>query len=242
MKVAVLADIHANLPALKAVLADMSIQFCNRIYHAGDLIAIGPYPAEVVDLARNNGMICVQGNHDQLITTGIPPEPTANMADGEFMHQHWTHSRLNLERRNFIRGFPIKVEEVIEGIKLTIVHFALSAAGNTFMRLDPRAGIEGILDAFSNTPGELVCFGHIHTRPINQQFNGRHFLNPGVVGVNNDGTAEYAVIEIIGGSFRIELRKVKYDRELLLRRYDELEIPARDFIRKTFFGILDRNQ
>ena len=67
MRIAMLADSHANLPALTAVLEDIHRRGCERIYHAGDLIAIGPYPAEVVDLAMANGMRCVLGNHDELL-------------------------------------------------------------------------------------------------------------------------------------------------------------------------------
>jgi hypothetical protein len=75
MRIAILANVHANLPALTAVLADARQRGCERVYHAGDLIAAGPYPAEVVDLARANGMICVQGNHEAWVTTGLPPDP-----------------------------------------------------------------------------------------------------------------------------------------------------------------------
>jgi predicted phosphodiesterase len=56
VRIAVLADVHANLPALVAALADARQRGCKRIYHAGDLIAIGPYPSEVVDLARAIGL------------------------------------------------------------------------------------------------------------------------------------------------------------------------------------------
>ena len=58
MKIAILADVHANLPALRAALADAEQQGCERLYHAGDLIAIGPYPAEVIDLARLRAVRC----------------------------------------------------------------------------------------------------------------------------------------------------------------------------------------
>ena len=70
-RIALLTDIHANLPALMAVLEDVQRRGCERIYHAGDLIAIGPYPEEVVDLAMANGMRCVLGNHDELVLKGI---------------------------------------------------------------------------------------------------------------------------------------------------------------------------
>ena len=51
------------------------------------------------------------------------------MDDDELRHQHWTHSRLDKGRRDFIRGFPYSLREEIEGVKLTVVHFALTLAG-----------------------------------------------------------------------------------------------------------------
>ena len=68
MRIALLTDIHANLPALTAVLAAIQPRGCERIYHAGDLIGIGPYPAEGVDLAMSSGMRCVLGLFEGVVT------------------------------------------------------------------------------------------------------------------------------------------------------------------------------
>jgi|GEM_PF-3239646 len=85
--------------------------------------------------------------------------------------------------------------------------------------------------------GDLICFGHIHPRQFNLKYHGRHFLNSGGVGFSKNGSASYAIIDIKAGGFEIAIEKVMYDREPLLRRYDELEIPDRDLIRKVFFGV-----
>jgi len=63
------------------------------------------------------------------------------------------------------------------------------------------------------------------------------FLNPGAAGCSRRPEATYAIIEMADGHFAIEERRVTYEREALLARYDALEIPARDFIRKVFFGV-----
>ena len=73
---------------------------------------------------------------------------------------------------------------------------------------------------------ERVCHHH-----------GVHFLNPGSAGCSRDGLADYAVIDLAQGIFQVIPRRVPYDRQALLARYDELEIPARQFIRKTFFDV-----
>ncbi len=237
MRIAILADIHANLPAITAVLADLQPRACERIYHAGDLIAIGPYPAEVVDLAMSTGMRCVQGNHDELLLKGIPLDPTPGMHDDELMHQHWTHSRLDKPRRDFIRSFPYLIRDEIEGVALTLVHFALSPAGDAFQPVNFRASDEEILALFADTPGKLICFGHLHSRRFNREFAGRHFLNPGSVGTGHQAEASYAVIDIHAGAFTIQEFRVPYDRTALFERYQRLEIPARESILKAFFGV-----
>jgi predicted phosphodiesterase len=138
-RIAILADVHANLPALAPVLADARQRGYERIYHAGDLIGIDPYPAEVVDLARVNGMLCVQGNHEAWVTTGLPPDPVPGLHDDdELLHQHWTHSRLDWPRRDFICGLPHIINETIQGVRLTVMHFALAADGRSLVEVSPR--------------------------------------------------------------------------------------------------------
>ncbi len=156
IRIAILADVHANLPALAAVLADAHACECEWVYHAGDLIGIGPYPGEAVDLARSSGMRCVQGNHEAWVTAGLPPDPVPGlMDDDELLHQHWTHSRLDRPRRDFIRGLPYMICETIQSVRLTVVHCALAADGRSLKDASPRWSDDTILDLFAETPGDL---------------------------------------------------------------------------------------
>ncbi len=237
-RIAILADVHGNLPALAAVLADAHARGCERIYHAGDLIGIGPYPGEVVDLARASGMRCVQGNHEAWVATGLPPDPVPGlMDDDELLHQHWTHSHLDRSRRDFIRGLPHVISETIQGVRMTVVHWALATDGRTLVDANPRWDDAAILALFAETPGDLVCFGHLHERRFNHEYQGRRFLNPGAAGCSQRPEAAYAIVDISDGRCEIAERRVAYDRSALLARYDALKIPARDFIRKVFFGV-----
>jgi predicted phosphodiesterase len=73
MKIAVITDAHANLPALKAALSSIKEEGCEKIYHVGDAIAIGPYPAETVDLIfETKNIKCVVGNHELYYLKGFP--------------------------------------------------------------------------------------------------------------------------------------------------------------------------
>ena len=86
-------------------------------------------------------------------------------------------------------------------------------------------------------PARCVCFGHFHERGLNRSHRGRRFLDPGAVGCSHRGEASFATVDIASGRFTIEVHRVPYEREALLARYDELRVPARDFIRKVFLGV-----
>jgi putative phosphoesterase len=234
--IAILADVHANLPAMQAVLADAEMRECSRIYHAGDLISIGPYPAEVVDLAMSANLIAVQGNHEQWIGSGLPLDPIPEMSDEELQHQHWTHSRLDRVQKDYIRAMPFDITETLEGVRLRMVHFAFDQAHKSFMHVDFKATDIEILSLFEPEEEDIVCFGHLHNRLINQPYRGSYFLNPGAAGCNHKSVAPYATVTIQDNQFTVERYQVPYDRGALLARYDQLEIPARETIRKIFYG------
>ncbi len=236
--VAVLTDIHANLPALTAVLAEVARLGCERIYHAGDLVDIGPYPAEVVDLARACSMICVRGNHEAWLMGDAPVGLGKGLRDeNEMQHELWTLSQLDQAQRDFICAMPPIISETIDGVHLSMVHFALAADGRSISDVSPLWSDARILDLFARTPGALICFGHLHERRFNRIYRGRRFLNPGAVGCSPRGEARFATVDIASGRFRIAEHRVTYDREPLLAAYDALGVPARDFIRKVFFGV-----
>jgi putative phosphoesterase len=238
MRIAILNDVHANLPAFESVLEDAEQQGCSRIYHTGDLISIGPYPAEVVDLAQVRGVRGVQGNHDAWVSKGLPLEPTPNMSDEELMHQHWTHSHLDSSRRAFLRTMPYAITETIEGVRFRVVHFALEANGRRFKAIPhTRLPEEEILDVFDDTDVDLLCFGHIHPRQFNRVYKGCHFFNPACVGCSHDSHAWYGTVDFSAGHFQVAMHRVPYDRKALLAEYDLLRIPARVTIRKVFFGV-----
>ena len=103
MKIAVITDVHANLPALEAVLGAIQVEECDAIFHVGDAIAIGPYPAECLDLMqRTPNLHCVAGNHDLYFVDGLPAPQPEWMSNGEVDHQRWTHQQVGEKRKSFI--------------------------------------------------------------------------------------------------------------------------------------------
>lgn len=127
---------------------------------------------------------------------------------------------------------------------LTDIHANLPALTAVLEDIQPRgceriyhAGDEQILGLFSDTPGELICFGHLHGWRFNRAYAGRHFLNPGSLGTGAQAEASYALIELRDGKFSLEERRVPYERAAFFEQYQRLEIPAREIILKIFFGV-----
>lgn len=88
MNIGIFQDLHANLPALKKALEVFRDHQCSRIYHVGDLIGIGPYPKEVIDMALSiPEMEFIMGNHDHWYTYGLP-QPIPDYMNGEEVAHH----------------------------------------------------------------------------------------------------------------------------------------------------------
>src|SRR5260221_4865678 len=91
MKYAVIADIHANLPALEAVLADSESQGCGRVVCLGDVVGHGRQPKECLELVRSRAFCCVKGNVDEYCSVAVPPTGFNNEAAKDV---EWTRPQL----------------------------------------------------------------------------------------------------------------------------------------------------
>ncbi len=154
MKLALLADVHANLEALRACLADARERGAERLAFLGDLVGYGADPGPVVDLvaaAVDSGAHAVRGNHDAAAITG----------DSEFMHRTagaviaWTRERLTEGQRAFLAGLPL----VVRDGPLLLVHASPEAPGEWIYVTDPLRAAHALGAAGDAT---WVFCGHVH--------------------------------------------------------------------------------
>jgi predicted phosphodiesterase len=234
MRIAVLTDVHANLPALRAALAVIRDAGCDAIYHTGDAIAIGPYPAESLDLLLNTPkMRFVMGNHDAWFAFGLPERRPSHMTEGEMDHQRWTSEQIDPALRSAVAEWPYAIDEEIDGVRLRFVHYALDATGRGWQWLGPNP-TPSALDAAFGDGHDLVCFGHDHAR---RDVTGRaRYVNPGALGCSVEPAARYAIVEIANGRIDVALCAAPYDDTELIHAFVQREVPERDFILRTFFG------
>ena len=163
MKIAVIADAHANLPALEAVLKVIDEAGCEAIFHVGDAIAIGPYPAECVNLLdRTPNLKCVAGNHELYYLNGLLAPQPSWMSDGEVQHQMWTHRQLGNQRRSIVGQWPMAIAAAFEGVKTVFVHYGLTVCRGDFKGIVRNLSGADLDPVFEGCDAEIVFFGHDH--------------------------------------------------------------------------------
>jgi len=241
MKIAVITDAHANLPALQAALRAIHTEGCDLIFHVGDAIAIGPYPAECVDLICSTPKVkSVMGNHELYFVQGLPDPQPLWMSDGEVRHQLWTHRQLGDRRKSIIAQWPLVVENSFDGVQTVFLHYGLTPSGEDFQGVvrDPdRSDLERI---FGEQQAEIVFFGHDHS-PSDLQGKAR-YINPGSLGCHSQALARYTIAQFAADQVDIRHCSVGYNDRSLYEAFEDRDVPERAFIYKVFFGGRFENQ
>ena len=236
VKLGVIADVHGNYPALREVLKSLQDEGCEAIYHAGDAIAIGPYPRESLEcLIEHPKVSMVKGNHEDYFAYGIPSPLPENMSDNEVVHQQWTHSQLSNALRKSVQDLPYVIKQQWEDVTITVCHSSFQSTNSGYAAFDDlrHQTCEELDRAFSMFGGDLILYGHTHLFCDVQGV--KHYINPGSVGCHPSAYANYTLIEIDKGNYTIHHRTVPYEKELLINAMFQKGVPDREFIYRSFF-------
>jgi predicted phosphodiesterase len=235
MKIAVMTDAHANLPALQAALGAIRAEGCDTIYHVGDAVAIGPYPAECVDLLCSTvNLHCTAGNHELYFTRGLSDPLPDGMSPGEARHQRWTHAQLGEARKPLIARWPLEIEAELEGVKVAFLHYGLAPTGQGFAPVVPHPSAADLERFFARQEAEVIFFGHDHAR-CDIQGKAR-YLNPGSLGCSREPRARYLMAAFERGRVEVQARAVPYADDALYAAFEARQVPAREFIYQAFYG------
>jgi predicted phosphodiesterase len=204
MRVAVLSDIHGNLPALEAVLAEVDAAGVDAIVLNGDL-ADGPLPAETLDLLEELGerAIWVGGNGDRWLAEAFDGRyrPTGGDVDGLI---GWAATRLLPRHRDRLAALPLTVSLDVDGLGPVAFCHATARDDNEMILVD--SPIERYWDAFGGLGEQVVVVGHSHM-PFDRLADRRRVVNPGSVGMPyGHGGAGWA---LLGPD--VVLRRTGYD-------------------------------
>lgn len=232
MRVALISDIHGNLVALEAALADIAREGADRIVCLGDVAEFGPQPREVLARLREVGCPVVMGNTDERLLDPARPEALGRRNKRSDQLEAWAIGQLGPEDRAFIATFRPTVELDVDGMSLVCCHGSPRSNRDEIYPTTSDVDLERML---ADVPGGLVAGGHTH-RQFLRRFRELTFVNPGSVGlpfeerrgsdeVRNPPWAEYALVQHEAGRLAVELRRAPVDLERVRRAALESDMP-----------------
>lgn len=224
MRYALISDIHANLPALEAVLDDIAADgAADAVLHLGDLVGYASWPNEVVALIHDRGIAGVAGNYDSTVATDYKhcgcryEDPVQEALSHE--SYAWTRAHVTPDTKHLLGALPFRLDLLplgghAAGPRVTLVHGTptLNTVYWTQDRPDDfcrkMAGLAGL------KAGDTLAFGHTHI-PWHREVGGIHFVNTGSVGRPKDGDprAGWVLLDVGADGTSVEFRRVAYDIE-----------------------------
>ncbi|HTL05756.1 MAG TPA: metallophosphoesterase family protein [Gemmatimonadales bacterium] len=236
MRYALFSDVHANLPALEAVLQDIARRpAIAATYHLGDLVGYAPFPDEVVAALQRAGIPGVAGNYDSTVAThyahcGCRYEDPHQEALSHLSYQ-WTLQHVSPDTRRYLAGLPFRIDlrplgGHTAGPSVILLH------GNQLLNTvyvfeeRPDEFLEKMASASGARPGDVVCFGHTH-KPWHREVGGVHFVNTGSVGRPKDGDwrAGYVLLSVDQMRVDAEFVRVEYALETVAQAILASELP-----------------
>lgn len=243
MRLAVLSDIHGNLLALQAALADLEAAGgADQTWILGDLVAFGPEPGSCLQTIRalpGETTKVIQGNTDRYVVSGArPPSPpvtpddwpriaaTIQQRDRNF---GWTTAHLSGEEAEYLYKLGTDLSLEAAGYGWAVGFHA--APGDDEMTLLPDTPDDVILDALLDRQGRLAFGGHTHL-PMDRDLGAWRMVNPGSVGLPLDGDqrASYALVTFDGGAAQVDIRRVAYDVAAVIAALEAGDNPAKDWV------------
>lgn len=236
VRYALLSDIHANLPALQAVLDHITAQpDLAATYHLGDLVGYAPWPNETVAVLRGFKIGGVAGNYDSTVATdykhcGCRYEDP-HQEELSHLSYDWTRRNVSAATRQYLGGLPFRLDlrpfgGHTAGPKVIGVH-ATPTLNTVYWTEDrPDAFCTQMASFAGAKPGDVVAFGHTH-KPWYRQVEGIHFVNTGSVGRPKDGDwrAGYVLLEFDRDAVRVEFVRLAYDIAAAMSGIRTSELP-----------------
>lgn len=227
-RITIFGDIHANLPALEAVLADIEENDQTPLYCLGDLVGYGTFPNQVIATIRERNIPTLMGNYDQGVGNSSDDCGCAYTSkEAEALGKRsiaWSNQNTTAENKLFLRQLVSQFPLQLNGLRIRLVHGSPRKINEYLYEERPDATMERLLDMAD--VDVLVC-GHTHIPYHRILPSGRHIVNAGSVGKPKDGNPQacYAVLESTDNNLRVTFKRVRYDIEHAAQAVEASDMP-----------------
>lgn len=236
MKIALISDIHGNLYALEAVLAEIEREGVDQIICLGDVAAVGPQPKEVIARLQGLGCPVVMGNTDAWMSV---PEDAARieplLPEPLFDINEWALAKLAPKDIQYMHNFPMTLTvDLGGGQTLLCYHGSPNSYNDIIQAPTPADELDQMIGDYHAT---ILAGGHTHTTML-RRHRDMQLMNPGSVGSplivfsdvkRNSARAEYALITNLGNNPTIEFRHVLINVEQTLQIARDVGMPQFDW-------------
>jgi putative phosphoesterase len=227
-RVAVVTDIHANLPALQAALRRVDELEVDGLYCGGDLVGYGPHPDEVCALLAERAIPTIYGNYDYAIARDLEDCGCAYVTphDRELGQQSvtWTLEHTDERSKRFMHDLPFDLRFTVGDREVHLVHGSPRKVNEYLFEEKPARLYERLASA---EEADVLMFGHTH-KPWTHEYGGVLFVNCGSVGKPKDGDPRgaFAVLDAADDGVRVRIERVEYDAAAVAREVAAAGLPS----------------
>jgi putative phosphoesterase len=226
--IAIFGDIHANLPALEAVLQDMDRRALTGRYCLGDLVGYATEPNAVVARIQQAAIPTIQGNYDLGVGhssddcgCAYRTETARTLGKSSIA---WTNAQTSDQNKRFLRQLPSAIPLILGSYRLLLVHGSPRRINEYLYEDRPDRSFERLLDEAN--VDVMVC-GHTHLPYHKVLPSGRQVINAGSVGKPKDGNPKacYLVLAVEQDQLQVHFERVDYDIEAAARAIETSTMP-----------------
>ena len=219
-RLALLADIHGNLPALEVVLADVEAQQVDQVVIAGDIVNWGPFSAQVMARVTGNDWAIIRGNNEYyLLDYNTPRQP-------DHWHNYtllpWLYQQLKGHWHHVIASWPDELTLYFPDAPP--IHMVHGVPGNPWRSVHPLLTDDDIDKELAGIEATTIIAGHSHLA-MDRHTALYHVINPGSVGVPLDGqfSASYALLDGDASGWTPTFRRLAFDSAALFEEFARME-------------------
>lgn len=242
MRLGICSDVHGNLLALDAVVADGREQGVEAWWVLGDLVAMGPAPVATLErIANLPGAVATRGNTERYVLAGDRPRPSRAEARADPAQLDlllaveasfsWTRGAVTQGGwLGWLAELPLEMRTVLpDGTRLLGVH--ASPGRDDGDGIAPDVPDDVLAERMAGAAADIVVAGHTH-RPTDRVAGGVRAVNDGSVSnpITTDLRAGYVIVHADRHGHRVEHRRVAYDREAVVRQLQEVGHPTEPFL------------